>query len=81
MIIGVPKERLSGESRVAATPKTVEQLQKLGFKILIEKGAGVKASFDDDAFVQAGAAIAETAGQVWQSDIILKVNTSRRKER
>lgn len=73
MRIGVPKERLANETRVAATPKTVEQLLKLGFTVAIESGAGKLASFDDEAFVQSGAEIVD--GQsVWQSDVILKVN-------
>ncbi|KAA9001900.1 Re/Si-specific NAD(P)(+) transhydrogenase subunit alpha [Affinibrenneria salicis] len=73
MRIGVPKERLANEARVAATPKTVEQLLKLGFDVVIESEAGKLASFDDTAFVAAGASIAPEA-EVWQSDIILKVN-------
>lgn len=40
MRIGVPKERFANETRVAATPKTVEQLLKLGFTVAIESGAG-----------------------------------------
>lgn len=39
MRIGIPKERLPNETRVAATPKTVEQLLKLGFSVAIESGA------------------------------------------
>ncbi|MDF7658250.1 Re/Si-specific NAD(P)(+) transhydrogenase subunit alpha [Erwiniaceae bacterium L1_54_6] len=73
MLIGIPKERLANESRVAATPKTVEQLIKLGFSVTIEQGAGIRASFDDESFVAAGATISNTA-DVWQSDIVLKVN-------
>ncbi|OTA19948.1 NAD transhydrogenase subunit alpha [Xenorhabdus beddingii] len=73
MHIGVPKERLSNEARVAATPSTVEQLRKLGFNVTVEAGAGRLASFDDIAYQKAGADIAEHH-QVWQSDIILKVN-------
>ncbi|RWR03660.1 NAD(P) transhydrogenase subunit alpha [[Pantoea] beijingensis] len=73
MLIGVPKERLSNEARVAATPKTVEQLLKLGFTVAIESGAGKLASFDDAAFTEAGATIAGST-DVWQADIILKVN-------
>ena len=49
MRIGVPKERLANETRVAATPKTVEQLLKLGFTVAVESGAGKLASFDDEA--------------------------------
>ncbi|XPE52912.1 hypothetical protein ACNKHX_09900 [Shigella flexneri] len=55
MRIGIPRERLTNETRVAATPKTVEQLLKLGFTVAVESGAGQLASFDDKAFVQAGA--------------------------
>ncbi|ADM98531.1 Re/Si-specific NAD(P)(+) transhydrogenase subunit alpha [Dickeya dadantii] len=73
MRIGVPKERLANEARVAATPKTVEQLLKLGFEVAIERGAGKLASFEDEAYEQAGATILDTAA-VWQSDILLKVN-------
>ncbi|MGM3172587.1 Re/Si-specific NAD(P)(+) transhydrogenase subunit alpha [Dickeya lacustris] len=73
MRIGVPRERLTNEARVAATPKTVEQLLKLGFEVGIESGAGKLASFDDAAYEQAGATILDTSA-VWQSDIVLKVN-------
>lgn len=59
MRIGIPRERLTNETRVAATPKTVEQLLKLGFTVAVESGAGQLASFDDKAFVQAGAEIVE----------------------
>lgn len=73
MQIGVPKERLANEARVAATPKTVEQLLKLGFSLTVEQGAGKSASFDDSAYQEAGASISNTV-DVWQSDIVLKVN-------
>ncbi|MCL2900309.1 Re/Si-specific NAD(P)(+) transhydrogenase subunit alpha [Brenneria tiliae] len=73
MRIGVPRERLANEARVAATPKTVEQLLKLGFEVSIEQGAGKLASFDDAAYTEAGASIADST-EVWQSDIVLKVN-------
>jgi len=73
MLIGVPRERLDNESRVAATPKTVQQILKLGFDVIVEHDAGFKASFEDQAFVAAGAKIGDAA-QVWQADIIFKVN-------
>ncbi|SFM96822.1 NAD(P) transhydrogenase subunit alpha [Izhakiella capsodis] len=73
MIIGVPKERWPDERRVAATPKTVAQLIQLGFQVVIEKQAGLAASFDDLAYQQAGAEIGE-AEQAWQADIVFKVN-------
>jgi len=73
MLIGIPKERLANESRVAATPKTVEQLIKLGFSVTVEQNAGLRASFDDASFIEAGASITH-ASDVWQADIVLKVN-------
>ena len=73
MLIGVPRELLDNESRVAATPKTVQQILKLGFDVIVEHDAGCKASFEDQAFAAAGAKIGDAA-QVWQADIIFKVN-------
>ncbi|EGT4351006.1 TPA: Re/Si-specific NAD(P)(+) transhydrogenase subunit alpha [Cronobacter sakazakii] len=73
MRIGVPKERVALETRVAATPKTVEQLLKLGFSVAVERDAGKLASFDDEAFIAAGASVVDTA-EVWESEVILKVN-------
>ena len=73
MLIGVPRELLDNESRVAATPKTVQQILKLGFEVLVEKNAGFNASFEDQAFVNAGAKIG-SAQDVWNADIIFKVN-------
>lgn len=73
MQIGVPREILAGETRVAATPKTVEQLLKLGFEVSVESNAGIYASFDDAAFQAAGASVVATE-EVWNADLILKVN-------
>lgn len=71
MQIGIPRESLAGETRVAATPATVEQLKKLGFEVVIEANAGLLSSFDDAAFETAGAHLTE---DVWQADLIFKVN-------
>ncbi|OCQ50933.1 NAD(P) transhydrogenase subunit alpha [Photorhabdus australis subsp. thailandensis] len=73
MRIGVPKERLTNEARVAATPGTVEQLLKLGFNVVVESGAGHLASFEDSAYQQVGAEITDRH-DIWCSNIILKVN-------
>ncbi|ELY2640430.1 Re/Si-specific NAD(P)(+) transhydrogenase subunit alpha [Cronobacter sakazakii] len=73
MRIGVPKERVALETRVAATPKTVEQLLKLGFSVAVERDGGKLAIFDDEAFIAAGASVVDTT-EVWESDVILKVN-------
>lgn len=71
MQIGIPRESLAGETRVAATPATVEQLKKLGFEVVIEANAGQLSSFDDAAFEAAGAKVTT---DVWQADLIFKVN-------
>ncbi|MDH2927185.1 Re/Si-specific NAD(P)(+) transhydrogenase subunit alpha [Lonepinella koalarum] len=73
MLIGVPRELLDNESRVAATPKTVQQIQKLGFDVIVEHDAGFKASFEDQAFIDAGAKVG-SAQDVWNADLIFKVN-------
>ncbi|MCG9697570.1 Re/Si-specific NAD(P)(+) transhydrogenase subunit alpha [Shewanella sp. Isolate11] len=71
MQIGIPRESLNGETRVAATPATVVQLTKLGFEVAIEAGAGQQSSFDDAAFEAAGASVVD---KVWDADFIFKVN-------
>lgn len=73
MIIGIPKETLEGERLVAATPKTVTQLKKLGYDVAVESGAGHASNFDDEVYVAAGAYIvnAETA---WGADIVATVD-------
>ena len=48
--IGVPSESRPGETRVAATPKTVEQLRGLGYEVVVESGAGALASFADAVY-------------------------------
>ena len=55
MIIGVIKEARPGETRVAATPATIEQLLKLGYEVVVEAGAGEASSFADEAYLTAGA--------------------------
>ena len=74
MRIGVPKEIHEGERRVATTPDVAGQLQKLGFDVVVETGAGAAANFSDDAFASAGCEIAPTAESIWSnSDIVMKV--------
>ena len=74
LIIGIPKEIHAGERRVAATPDTAQKLQKLGFSVLIERGAGESADFPDARYTDAGCKIAKDAKELWSSsNIILKV--------
>jgi NAD(P) transhydrogenase subunit alpha len=71
--IGVPKESRSGETRVAATPKTVAQLTALGYEVGVESSAGALSSFTDHAYEEGGASITSSE-EVWGSDIVLKIN-------
>jgi len=73
MIIGIPKESLKGENRVAGSPSAIGALLKLGFTVQVQKGAGTKASFTDEEFSQSNAEVVAKK-QCWQSDIIFKVN-------
>ncbi|WP_348519543.1 Re/Si-specific NAD(P)(+) transhydrogenase subunit alpha [Bifidobacterium sp. ESL0798] len=74
VIIGIPKETSPGERLVAATPKTVGQLKKLGYDVTIESGAGEEANFSDHEYQEAGATIGQTA-DVWKADIVVTVDT------
>ena len=79
MKIGVPKEIHDGEMRVATSPDVATQLQKLGFTVAIEAGAGRTANFEDEAYRQAGVTVLGDAASVWSSsDIILKVRAPER---
>ncbi|MDZ4236360.1 MAG: NAD(P)(+) transhydrogenase (Re/Si-specific) subunit alpha, partial [Dietzia sp.] len=79
MIIGIPKESLPGETRVAATPQTVGQLIKLGYDVVVESGAGTASSFSDAAFTEAGAEVGP-AEQVLSADVVFKVNAPNSSE-
>jgi len=72
--IGTPKEIFEGEARVAMTPESALQLQKLGYDCAIETGAGMLAGFSDKAYAEAGVEIKKTAAALWKdADIIVKV--------
>jgi NAD(P) transhydrogenase subunit alpha len=72
--IGAMKETFPGELRVAMTPDSARHLGKMGYRCLIESGAGLGAGFTDDDYRNAGAEIAPDAGQLMnKADIIVKV--------
>ncbi|MEP4030320.1 Re/Si-specific NAD(P)(+) transhydrogenase subunit alpha [Roseibium polysiphoniae] len=74
MYLGVPKEVFPGEARVALTPESAKQLQKLGYDCLVQSGAGVAAGFSDAAYRDAGVELVDTAESLWaKADIIAKV--------
>jgi NAD(P) transhydrogenase subunit alpha len=68
MRVGVPRETVDGERRVAVVPETVGRLGE-GIDVVIEAGAGVDAGFPDEAYREAGAEI----GDPWGSDVVAKV--------
>lgn len=74
MKIGSPKEVFEGEARVAMTPESAAQLQKLGYDCIIETGAGKAAGFSDEAYKAAGVEVVKTAAALFKAaDIIAKV--------
>lgn len=74
MVIGVPKEILQGENRVALVPDTASKLKKAGFEVVMEKNAGLKAGFTDEMYAHAGVTVLESAEEVFsKGDVILKV--------
>lgn len=74
MIIGIPKEIMHDEARVACTPETVEKFVKDGFEVLVEKSAGDGALFCDEEYVRAGAKVIDNPQEIFdKAEIILKV--------
>ena len=74
MKVGVPTEISTGEMRVAMTPSSAVQIQKLGHTCLIQSGAGNHAKFSDADYEAAGVTVIKTAAELWkQADIIIKV--------
>jgi NAD(P) transhydrogenase subunit alpha len=72
--IGTPKETFAGERRVAMTPDSATQLQKLGHTCLIEAGAGAEAGFADADYTAAGVDVVKTAAALWKAaDVVAKV--------
>ena len=73
----VPRESRAGETRVAATPETVDKLVKAGLEVVVETGAGARARRSDDEYRKVGARIVEGGdeeGPVWKpADLVLKV--------
>lgn len=79
--IGIPTEIYPNECRVSATPDTATKLQKLGFTVLIQQGAGEKANFSDSLYEQVGCQIITNKEELWQNaDILLKVRPPQPEE-
>ncbi len=72
MVAAVPKETVPGERRVALTPEGVSGIVSRGVEVLVERGAGEGAGFDDDAYAGAGAGIVDDVF-ARRPDVVLKV--------
>ena len=81
MLIGVPREIASGEKRVALVPDVVPQLTGAGHRVMIERDAGLRAGFTDEAYRAAGCEIADSAADIYSAArMILKVQRPGRDE-
>ena len=72
MKVGVPKETLAGERRVAIVPETARGLVKATIQVMVEAGAGEPAFFSDAAYIDAGANVTD-APTAFAADAVLKV--------
>jgi NAD(P) transhydrogenase subunit alpha len=74
MKVAIPRERMPGETRVAASPDMVKKLVGFGFDVVVEKGAGEDAAIPDSEFEAAGASIAkDEASALGDADVVIKV--------
>jgi len=73
MVLGILKEKAT-ENRVAMMPGEVVVLKKLGLEVIVEKGAGERAYAFDDAYIKAGAVIAEHKDVITRAAMLLGVN-------
>jgi len=80
MRIGVPKEILNNENRVAMTPAGAFTLKSSGHEVFIQTGAGLGSSFTDEEYLEAGAKIVATAEEAWNTDMVMKVKEPKPSE-
>lgn len=74
MVIGIPKEIMTGEKRVSATPETCELFIKDGHKVIVEQGAGLGSLYMDNDYKASGAELTNDVVRLYQqADVILKV--------
>jgi H+-translocating NAD(P) transhydrogenase subunit alpha len=73
MRIGVPKETVDGERRVALVPEVVRKLTAKDHEVLVERGAGAAALIPDAQFDEAGAKLVDAASEVYEAEVVVKV--------
>jgi NAD(P) transhydrogenase subunit alpha len=70
MKVGVPKETVDGERRVALVPEVIKKMAAKGFEFVVEPGAGSDAMLSDATYEEAGATLSD---DVWDADVVVKV--------
>jgi alanine dehydrogenase len=78
--IGLPKELSTDENRIVLTPDAVEVLVNNGVEVAVETGAGAGAQFSDQSYAEAGAEILSSHKEVFDSDVILKIEPLQAEE-
>lgn len=78
--IGIPRETAEGERRLALTPEAVGILVEAGHRVVLESGAGLGINYSDNHYAEAGAEIVDSAAEVYQADIIVKILPPTSKE-
>lgn len=78
--IGIPKEILNNENRIALTPAGVHTLTSAGHEVFVQTSAGEGAGFPDEEYVEAGADIVQTAEEAWDNEMIMKVKEPLQEE-
>jgi len=70
--IGIPQETILQENRVALAPPAVYTLVAHGYRILVERGAGLKSRYSDQEYTEAGAELVSSHEEVFKADVLLK---------
>jgi NAD(P) transhydrogenase subunit alpha len=81
MKIGILKDSKPGERRVALVPESIVRLKKKGVDVVLEQGAGVKASFPDSAYTEVGATVESSGAAVMAAaDVLVRINAPTNEE-
>ena len=84
--LGVPRESAPDETRVSVVPESIAKLTKLGFRIVVEPGAGMRCGYDDEAYREAGAEVPspesyrDAPDAAWKCDVVAKIDPPTQSE-
>lgn len=73
LVIGIPKENIDNEKRIALTPEAVSLLVETGYRVILESNAGLGINYSDQYYAESGAEIVESKEEVFRADIVLKI--------